>query len=102
MIIDKAISFVVFYEKIMYNSNIRQIIGGEHMIGSFGILGPIGMWELILILVIALIIFGPGKLPEVGKALGKGIREFKNASKSIQQEISEDISEDTKEDKKEG
>lgn len=38
-----------------------------------------GTQELILILVIALIVFGPGKLPEVGKAIGKGINEFKGA-----------------------
>lgn len=49
----------------------------------FGMIGPLGMWEIILILIIALIIFGPGKLPEVGKAVGKGIREFKNAANSI-------------------
>ncbi|MHB9148371.1 MAG: twin-arginine translocase TatA/TatE family subunit [Candidatus Amoebophilus sp.] len=36
--------------------------------------------ELIIILVIALIIFGPGKLPELGKSLGKGINEFKAAT----------------------
>lgn len=39
-----------------------------------------GMTELILILVIALVVFGPGKLPEVGKALGKGIQEFRKAT----------------------
>ena len=39
-----------------------------------------GMTELILILVIALVVFGPGKLPEVGKALGKGIQEFRSAT----------------------
>ncbi|SDF77162.1 twin-arginine translocase TatA/TatE family subunit [Sporomusa acidovorans] len=38
------------------------------------------MPELTLILVIALVVFGPGKLPEVGKALGKGIEEFKRAT----------------------
>lgn len=38
------------------------------------------MPELILVLVIALIVFGPGKLPDVGKALGKGIQEFRRAS----------------------
>lgn len=37
------------------------------------------MPELILILVIALVVFGPGKLPEVGKALGKGLSEFRRA-----------------------
>ena len=43
----------------------------------------IGVTELVLILVIALVVFGPGKLPDVGKALGKSIREFKNADKNI-------------------
>lgn len=38
------------------------------------------MPELVLILVIALIVFGPGKLPEVGKALGKGLQEFRRAT----------------------
>lgn len=40
----------------------------------------LGAPELILILVIALVVFGPGKLPEVGKALGKGLHEFRNAA----------------------
>lgn len=40
----------------------------------------IGATELIIILVLALVIFGPGKLPEVGKAVGRSIREFKRAS----------------------
>lgn len=38
------------------------------------------MTELTLVLAIALVVFGPGKLPEVGKALGKGIQEFKSAT----------------------
>ncbi|MBI3582996.1 MAG: TatA/E family twin arginine-targeting protein translocase [Nitrospinae bacterium] len=47
----------------------------------------IGMPELIVILVIVLIIFGAGKLPEIGAGLGKGIRNFKKASKEIQDEV---------------
>lgn len=39
----------------------------------------VGPMELVIILVIALIIFGPGKLPEVGRAIGKGMRDFKEA-----------------------
>ena len=39
----------------------------------------IGVPELIVILVVALIIFGPGRLPEIGAALGKGIRDFRKA-----------------------
>lgn len=42
----------------------------------------IGVPELVLILVIALVIFGPGKLPDIGKAIGKSIREFRSASNS--------------------
>lgn len=41
-----------------------------------------GTQELFLVLVIALVVFGPGKLPEVGKAIGKGINEFKDAVSS--------------------
>lgn len=43
----------------------------------------IGAPELILVLVLALIIFGPGKLPELGKAVGKTIKEFRHSSKEI-------------------
>lgn len=46
-------------------------------------MGRIGAGELILILVLALIIFGPSKLPEMGKAIGKGLREFKKATKGL-------------------
>lgn len=43
----------------------------------------IGIPGLILILVIALIVFGPSKLPEIGKAVGSSLREFKNATKDL-------------------
>jgi len=45
--------------------------------------GRIGLGELILILIIALVVFGPAKLPEIGKAVGKGMREFKNAARGL-------------------
>lgn len=44
------------------------------------------MPELVLILIIALVVFGPGKLPEVGKAIGKGIQEFRRASNEVMKE----------------
>jgi len=46
----------------------------------------VGFPELILILFIVLVIFGPRKLPEIGKALGKGLNEFRKASKEIIEE----------------
>lgn len=45
----------------------------------FGIIGNIGPWEVAFILIIVLIIFGPGKLPQVGESLGKAIQGFKKA-----------------------
>lgn len=45
--------------------------------------GNIGISGLIIILVAVLLIFGPSKLPEIGRAFGKGLREFKDATKDI-------------------
>ncbi len=53
--------------------------------------GSIGMPELIIIFVIALIIFGPRKLPELGKSLGKSIAEFKRASNELKSTLEEEI-----------
>jgi sec-independent protein translocase protein TatA len=47
----------------------------------------IGPGELILVLVIVLIIFGPGKLPDIGSAIGKGVREFRKASTDLEDSI---------------
>jgi len=46
-------------------------------------LGSIGFPSLILILIVALIIFGPSKLPEIGKAAGRTLKEFKGATKGM-------------------
>jgi sec-independent protein translocase protein TatA len=46
-------------------------------------MGSLGMQEIIIIFVIALIVFGPRKLPELGKSLGKGLAEFKRASNEL-------------------
>jgi len=56
----------------------------------------IGMPELIIILVIILIIFGVGKLPEIGGGMGKAIRNFRDASKEAEKNEPEKLEEDKK------
>jgi TatA/E family protein of Tat protein translocase len=53
--------------------------------------GSIGGPELILILIVALIIFGPRKLPELGKSLGRGIAEFRKASQEFKTTLEREI-----------
>ena len=53
--------------------------------------GPIGMPELIIIFVIALIVFGPRKLPDLGKSLGRSLAEFKRASNDLRSTLEEEI-----------
>jgi len=60
----------------------------------------IGMPEMIIILVIALIVIGPHKLPELAKSLGKGLAEFKKASEDFQKNV-QDEARKTEDEKKE-
>jgi len=64
-------------------------------------LGSIGLPELLIVLVIIIIIFGVGKLPEIGGALGKGIREFRTASQGLESEETSTEEEKKEEEKKE-
>src|SRR5436305_13701358 len=48
-----------------------------------GLMGSLGFSEILVIFVVALLVFGPKKLPELGKSLGKGIREFKKATDEL-------------------
>lgn len=53
--------------------------------------GDIGTGELLVIFIIALLVFGPRKLPELGKSLGRAINEFKKASSELRSKIEEEI-----------
>jgi len=53
--------------------------------------GNIGFPELLIILAVALLIFGPKKLPEVGRSIGKALREFRRTSDEIKEKIAEEI-----------
>ncbi len=58
--------------------------------------GRIGPAELILILGVALIVFGPAKLPELGRSLGQGLREFKKSMKEMQDTMDDALDEKPK------
>lgn len=70
-------------------------------IPQFMLIGPLGWSELLIILVIILIFFGPRRLPEVAEAIGKSLRKFKKASRDVQNEIQSETKEifDDKDDK---
>ena len=62
-------------------------------------MGNLGMMEILLIGIALLIFFGPSRLPELGKSLGKGIQEFKKASKELTDSVKEDVTVDKSADK---
>jgi len=54
-------------------------------------MGAVSPYHLVLLLIVVLIIFGPGKLPDVGKALGQGIREFRKATGDLEGVLRGDV-----------
>ena len=60
-------------------------------------MGQLGFQELLVIFIIALLVFGPKKLPELGKSLGKGLREFKRATNELKSTFDEQVRDADKE-----
>ena len=58
------------------------------------IIGPIGLPEILILLVIVLLVFGPRRLPEMAKGLGQSVREFRKGIKDMRKEIDEEAAED--------
>lgn len=56
-----------------------------------GFIGNIGTWELILILLVAVIVVGPSKLPDVARSVGKAVGEFRRATSGVKREFEEAI-----------
>lgn len=54
-------------------------------------MGNLGMWEILMILVIALIVFGPRKLPELGKSLGQSLAQFRRASEDFKRQWEDEV-----------
>jgi len=73
--------------KLQYITEVYFAQRGDEMFEN------VGGGELIVILLVILIFFGPKKMPELGKNLGKGIREFKNAMRDIQEGVEKSIKE---------
>ena len=75
-------------------------MGREHHTGGDRMFSNIGIPGLILILLLALIIFGPKKLPEIGRAFGQTLREFKNSTKDLSNEVMSDLDDSKRDPKK--
>jgi sec-independent protein translocase protein TatA len=64
------------------------------------LLGGLGTSEIVLIVILALLLFGGKKIPELARGLGRGIREFKDASNGVKKEIEDGIRENDQNEKK--
>ncbi|MEZ4631579.1 MAG: twin-arginine translocase TatA/TatE family subunit [Deinococcales bacterium] len=57
-------------------------------------IGPFGIWEILIILVVILLFFGPRRLPELAKSVGQSVREFRKGIRDMKEDISADLKEE--------
>ncbi len=56
--------------------------------------GPFGIWEIIIILLLVLLFFGPRRLPELAKSIGQSVREFRKGIRDVKEDIAADLKEE--------
>lgn len=66
------------------------------MLATLLFIGGLGGWEIMVILLVVLVFFGANKIPEIARGMGKGIREFKDATKEIKKEVESGVNLDEK------
>jgi sec-independent protein translocase protein TatA len=62
--------------------------------------GPLGIWEMLIILVVVLLVFGPRRLPEMAKGMGQAVREFRKGIRDMKDDIEKEVNKDDDTDKK--
>lgn len=81
---------------LLYNVIINREIGSSRMGGNI-MFSNIGVPGMILIIILALIVFGPKKLPEMGRAVGETLKEFKKSTKELTNDVIDEVEEVKKE-----
>jgi len=61
--------------------------------------GPLGIWEMLIILVVVLLVFGPRRLPEMAKGMGQAVREFRKGIRDMKDDIEKEVNKDDDSDK---
>jgi sec-independent protein translocase protein TatA len=61
--------------------------------------GPLGIWEMLIILVVVLLVFGPRRLPEMAKGMGQAVREFRKGIRDMKDDIEKEVTKDDDSDK---
>lgn len=61
--------------------------------------GPVGVWEMLIILVVVLLVFGPRRLPEMAKGMGQAVREFRKGIRDMKDDIEKEVNKDDDSDK---